>query len=71
MAGEEYPESVDDTHGRVCGGVGACWQYLRWREQEGIIGGIMFLMLFGLPVALAGMAYGVYGVVRGHKVIGM
>lgn len=52
----------------VCVRAHVLWQYLRWREQEGIIGGIMFCMLFGLPVALAGMAYGVYGVVRGHKV---
>ena len=43
-------------------------QVLRWRESEGIIGGIMFAMLLGLPVALVGMAYGVYGAARGHKV---
>lgn len=43
-------------------------QFLKWREQEGIIGGAMFLMLFGLPIALMTMAFGVWGALRGHKV---
>lgn len=42
-------------------------QYLVWRDEEKFIKAIMFVLLLGLPFAFFGMAYGVYGTVRGHR----